>query len=87
MPFFPKIKCPRLSLLPVVGGADGGVGLFLSSFALEERVMDESSVDDFEFVRYLGGGSEGAVLLARNTKPDHPFKEKVRARALRCLGV
>ena len=60
-------------------GAGGGARLFASLSALEERVMSESGVDDFEFVRYLGGGADGAVLLARNTRSDHPFKEKVRA--------
>lgn len=41
--------------------------------------MQGLRVDDFEVLRWLGGGSNGGVVLVRCVKVGHPFPEKLYA--------
>ncbi len=45
--------------------------------ASEGKIIEECTADDFEFLKFLGGGCNGAVFLARCKKPAHPFPWKV----------
>ena len=43
---------------------------------LEAMVLSLCRIGHFELLRYLGGGSNGAVLLCKCTHPRHPFPNK-----------